>query len=189
MFLISSGSNNIMVKEFTAAVISNYQRLTLGRGDSGGLKGLKPPGTGGTKNNCVYSQFVVQAGGTYSALNEEKPFSGCFPPLPLHSSLCSSSTYIQTHRGQSAPRVQKPKKLVYLHHILPAARQAIIPLHITHWRLFGYPFCSGGRAWQQRVDSHLHNALHFHPPPPRKKTPACNCSYILGNSSPNLKNP
>ena len=37
MFLISSASNNIMVEEFTAAVISCYQRLTLVRGDSGGL--------------------------------------------------------------------------------------------------------------------------------------------------------
>lgn len=46
MFLISSGSNNIMVEEFTAAVISCYQRLTLVWRDSrGGLTGLKPLGT------------------------------------------------------------------------------------------------------------------------------------------------
>lgn len=68
MFLISSGSNNIMVEESTAAVISRYQRLTLVWRDSrGGLMGLKPPGTWGMKNNYVRSQWVVQAGGMLSA--------------------------------------------------------------------------------------------------------------------------
>lgn len=56
MFLISSGSNNIMVEEFTAAAISCYQRLTLVWRDFKGLMGLKPPGARGMKNNYVHSR-------------------------------------------------------------------------------------------------------------------------------------
>lgn len=39
MFLISLGSNNIMVEVFSVTVISRYQRLSLVRGDSGDGRG------------------------------------------------------------------------------------------------------------------------------------------------------
>lgn len=43
MFLISSASDNIMVEEFAAAVISCYQRITLVWGGSGAY-GFKTTG-------------------------------------------------------------------------------------------------------------------------------------------------
>lgn len=56
MFLISSGSNNIMVEEFTTAVISRHQRLALEWRDSAGLMVLRQLETPGMKNNKVHSR-------------------------------------------------------------------------------------------------------------------------------------
>lgn len=141
--------------------------------------GLKPLGARGMKNNYVHSRWVVQAGGTLSALllqtclcfstgwsnvlvkmsspqrerrgvrrehvfshTETNAASRSGAP-PAGSKLFTDTWANHNHESNN----QKKKKFsLFVSPFLPTAWEAIIPLHISHWRLFGYPFCYQGMS-------------------------------------------
>lgn len=112
--------------------------------------------------------------------HREQHCAACFHPPSPHTHLALELLQLELnfYKQWSQSQLPKPKKLVYLYPFLPTTQQAIIPLHISHRRLFGYPFCVGGWAWQPSVDSHFHNGL-----PLFIWVQPVICSYIFGNSS------
>lgn len=182
MFLISSPCTNIMAEEFTATVISCYQRLTaLWQGPGcEGLMGSKA--TGNVKAWSIimniHCEWLVQMGKILYFCSNLLVFltrpikiigksirtraGSILQRVSTHASRSSappagSSLSLTTEPVATASPKPKKTKFVYLYPILPTAQEAIIPLHISHWRLFGYPFCTGRWAWQPCFDSHFHN--------------------------------